>query len=381
MGFMLIINLLLCFRIIEKNRPWDYILFGVASGLLLGIKIVGGLFFVIPVLMIGGTFYIKKLEGQRKEIEFYCQIRWLIASLFLAFLVFVLFHPHIFLDLGKYLAFYMREKRDWLDRTEVSILQMLYIWGERSVVALGLPLAVFALIGTFIPEKGSLRFKGPIIIFLFLYYLFFRSAFNARYVISIAPLLCIFGAKLYWSLLSHENKSVKIIGVITISITLCYSFYITSSGIILRLTDSRPLAARYIDRTVEEGSSIGIGYVSEEYSWRHFPWWYPRIDYSKFKEVDFLNEPEVLIISSYAFSQIQETLVSGKLSNEYVLPEKHQREWYRYSAPSPSIFELYDQLLNKGNSNYVLEKSFMCKVNVPIEFPPPEIRIYRKMSI
>ena len=328
--------------------------------------------------MIGGTYYDKKGNSKKESTEFLGHVKGLMVYFFSVVLVFALFHPHIFLDLEKYVAFYMREKYDWLDRTQVSLFQIVSMWVERSIFAIGLPTFVLALIGMFLPEKGRLCYKGPIIIFIFLYYAFFRSAFNARYVISITPILCIFAAKVCFIFLSYNNKKLKHIMFIIVGVVLGYSLYISSCGISMRFNDSRSLAARYIDEAVKEGTSIGLGYVSEEYNWRHFPWWYPRVDYSRYKEVDFLDEPEFLIISSYAFAQIQDTLQSRKFSSGYVLQEKYRKEWYRYSPPSPRILEFYDVLLNKGNSRYVLVKAFKRKVNVPIEFPPPEIRIFRK---
>jgi hypothetical protein len=72
------------------------------------------------------------------------------------------------------------------------------------------------------------------------------------------------------------------------------------------------------------------------------------------------------------------TLNSEKIGNDYVLPKRYNKEWYRYSAPSPRIFKFYDDWLIKKTSGYRLLETFHRKVNVPLEFAPPEIRIYKK---
>ncbi|MFZ2632114.1 MAG: glycosyltransferase family 39 protein [Desulfosalsimonadaceae bacterium] len=50
-SFILMLNFFLCFKAIESNRWRDYIILGIASGILVGTKTVLGIFFCIPFLL------------------------------------------------------------------------------------------------------------------------------------------------------------------------------------------------------------------------------------------------------------------------------------------------------------------------------------------
>jgi len=97
--------------------------------------------------------------------------------------------------------------------------------------------------------------------------------------------------------------------------------------------------------------------------------------------MNFLNKPEFLILNMNDAEKILNTINSGKLGQDYVLQKAYYKDWYRYSAPSPRIFKFYDDLLVKNNSGYVLEKTFQRNVNEPLEFAPPEVRIYKKITL
>ena len=96
--------------------------------------------------------------------------------------------------------------------------------------------------------------------------------------------------------------------------------------------------------------------------------------------MDLLKNPDFLIMSSYDFDPIIKTLKSGKLSSNYKLDKAYHKEWYRLSAPSPEVFRFYDYLFNKKNIDYDLVKKFYINVNVPIEFPAPEILIFKRQK-
>jgi hypothetical protein len=85
-------------------------------------------------------------------------------------------------------------------------------------------------------------------------------------------------------------------------------------------------------------------------------------------------------MSSYDFRPIIKTLESGKLSSNYKLEKAYHKEWYRLSSPSPEVFRFYDYLFNKKKFDYELVKKFYINVNVPIEFPAPEIMVFRKIE-
>lgn len=379
MSFILMLNFFLCIRAIEKNRMSDYILLGVASGLLVGIKTVSGIFFCIPCILSYLKLYYPKNDYDRDRTQFLKQTKLLISYILIAIVVFIVFHPHIFLDLKKYIAFYLREKHDWVDRARGSIFQLFSIWGKNTVKSLGIFVSIFALIGAVLPGRKNLNFKLMFLLFIVLYYGFWRWLLATRYIIAVAPIMCIFAANACMLCFYKKNILLRTVSMVMITVALVYSLYCCVSGISLRLNDTRPLVSKFIAENVPKGTTLGISSVSEKYNWRTHPWRYPKINFKQYRMVNFLSEPDIVVLSSYDYEPILKTLKSGKLLKNYVLPKEYHKDWYRYSAPSPRIFKFYDDLLIKKSKKYFLLKIFRSNVNVPLEFPPPEIRIYKKM--
>lgn len=378
MGFLLIINFIACFHAVNKNNRKDYILLGIVSGLLLGTKITGGIFLLIPFVLNFLIFYESQLPNIQKRSQLLQQAYNLLTYVIVAFFVFFLSNPHIFINPAKYITFFLEAKHNWLDRTQTSIVNMLGIWGKRTVVSVGLPVTGLAIFGALIPGRSNLRYKAMLLILLVSYYGFWRWMILPRYIITIAPLICIFAGNACYYLMCRKMVVFKVIGMGMLLISVGFSAYLCISGILLRLNDTRPRAAEYISKTIPDGTSIGIAYTSEKYKWKWHSWRYPKVNFKRYKEVPFLDKPDIIILSSEDFEHILKTLNSDKFKSKYVLDKSYYKEWYNYSPPTPKIFRFYDELFNSKNSKYNLLKIFKIDVNVPIEFPPPEIRIYGK---
>lgn len=377
-SFILMLNFLLCFRAVETNRWRDYILLGIASGLLIGTKTVLGIFFCIPFILNFLNFYSPQTNNKKGQQRFPSQMKYLASYVVVAGGVFILFHPHIFLDMEQYISFYLREKHDWIDRSRGPINQLFHIWGKNTISAVGLFVPVFALIGAVVMGRKNLRLKSMMIIFVLLYYGFWRWFLSPRYVIVVTPILCIFAANACVFFFNHKISILKPIGIAMASVALIHSFYWCAAGISLRLNDTRHSSGKFIMQNIPAGTTIGLSGVSERYDWRTHSWNYPKISFKKYRVVNFLNNPEVFILNSDDAEKILNTLNSGKLQKNYVLPEVHYKDWYRYSAPSPKIFKFYDDFLIKKKSGYKLMKKFSRNVTVPLEFAPPAIEIYKK---
>jgi len=377
-SFILMLNFFLCYRAIQTNRWRDYIVLGIASGILVGTKTVLGIFFCIPFILNGLKLYCPQNDYEKGQTRFLQQAKYLSSYVIVAVMVFTILHPHIFLDIDKYITFYMREKHDWVDRSHATIYQLFHTWGSSTIKSVGLFVPILAFIGTILPGKKNLRFKLMLLLFVILYYGFWRWFFLPRYLIVVSPIICILAANACILFFRHKNNILKTISVMMAAIAFGYSLYWCVSGICLRFNDTRLSAAKFIMQHIPEGTTIGISGVSEIYDWRWHPWRYPKIDFQRYRVVNFLYEPEILILNSDDFKKVMKTLNSGKLLKNYILPEAHYKDWYRYSAPSPRLFKFYDDLLVKNKTSYLLLKTFQRRVNVPLEFPPPEIRIYRK---
>lgn len=376
MGFLLIANFILCIYALENNRLSPYLVLGVATGILIGTKITSALFIAVPfILNFLKTLYPTSSEENSSPTK---NAIFLVAYLAVAGITFLAFNPHIVIDPIKYVHFFLKEKSVWIDAVKVPISDMFLIWAKQMAKCVGFPLTVLALGGILIPEKKYLRYKCLIIFFIISYLLVWRWLLPARYIILVTPFLCMFAAHLCILILDRKQMVFKFIGTACIILTLGYSIYLCLNGLYIRLADTRVAAGKYIEENLPPGSTIGISRVSDKYTWKTHRWRYPRVNFKKLKELDLLEEPEYLVMSSYDFNRIIKTIKSGKLTFDYKLDKAYHKEWYRLSAPSPKIFRFYDNLFIKKNFEYNLVKKFYINVNVPIEFPAPEILIFKK---
>jgi hypothetical protein len=58
------------------------------------------------------------------------------------------------------------------------------------------------------------------------------------------------------------------------------------------------------------------------------------------------------------------------------------KKWYQAHSPSEEVFRFYDNILNERGEKYKyrLIKQFEKNILIPIEFPPPLIRIYERIE-
>lgn len=377
MSFLVLANFLMCFRAAERSRVADYVLSGILSALLVGTKVAGAVFLPVPFLL----YLSQRNSGAPLEKNPRSQarvgLRHLLAYCVTAVVVFAIFHPHLVLDPEKYYITFLDAKFYWFDRSETTLARMLIRWMTATSTAIGWPVLLAAFVGVFLPSRSRL-YSFMLVVVIGLYYGLWRSYLPARFLITVAPLLCLFAANTCGRLLAQEKPWFRSCGIICLVVVLTQSLYLCASGIFLRYSETRTLAARYLAENVERGTTIGLSAVSEKYPWHHHAWRYPLIDLSKYREVSFLNEPEVVVVSSYDLTQIEEALSSKALLSGYEWDSRYNKDWYRYSPPSPRMFRFYADLLSGESSKYVLAKRFAVRINVPLEFPPPETRIYYK---
>ena len=126
------------------------------------------------------------------------------------------------------------------------------------------------------------------------------------------------------------------------------------------------------------GSSIGLGFASKDYE---HSWHYPRIDSKVYEKSNFIKHPDYIVLSSYDYESIRETLSRGILNPDYSLPREYWGEWYLSSPPTAAIFQLNEQLWLGTSPEYCLLKKFPPrKLYAPIEFPAPTIELYLRQD-
>jgi hypothetical protein len=147
---------------------------------------------------------------------------------------------------------------------------------------------------------------------------------------------------------------------------------------LLRKDDTRTKAAHYINENIPIGTTIGATSIGDYLRW---DWEFPKIDTEKYRVVDALEKPKFIILTSYDYVRMERALSSSKLHN-YKWDPGSTVEWYKAHPPSEEVFRLYDDVLNEkgGKYKYRLVRKFEKNIFIPIEFPPPQIRIYERVE-
>jgi hypothetical protein len=382
MSLLVLMNLLILGHALATRHVEAYVLLGIASGFLIGTKPTAGVFLAVTVL---STFFaLWPLRSQ--PIPLAVCIRQALHHLavygLVAGAVYLLLHPDTYLAPDEFIRHFILGKAVWVDQAPVFGSTLLS-WFKNTVIPVGLPVLLLAIASIAMLGAAGRKAMTPVLLLVVFYYGLFGAMgaqIPPRHVIVVAPLLCILAAVACVRLFQLRSVLLKASAVAVVVASAGVSLYLCICGIYLRLHDTRPPASRYIAATVAKGTTLGIGSVSERYTWRFHPWRYPQIDFRYFSEVPSWNEPEIVVLSSYDYDVVLQTLASDRLGTGYVLDERYNREWPFFSPPTPRLFRLYDEIFNAKNSRYELLKAFSIDVRVPIEFPPPEIRIYRRRA-
>ncbi len=366
MSFLLMANFLLCFRLIEQPSRLAACLFGVATAYLVGTKLTGVVFLAVPVLL---AFYGR---FPRQHVA---------AYLLTAGAVFIAFHPHLLLNTRAYFEVYRAQEADWNGRMMGSFVQSLGTWMQSTTKAMGIPMATLALAGAFMARmKAPKIYRVALLLVVVLSYALWSGYFPARFVILVIPILCIFAAGCCTTVMNSHIRPVKLVGAAMAVAGLTSSLYLCGSGIWIRWNDPRPAAARYLAETIPAGTTIGLSSISERYRWNRHPWRYPKIDFSKYREAPLWEYPEVVVTSEKDLESIAYALRSDALRPDLTWDPAKNKEWYMFSPPSPRLLAFYRRLLDPVSSPYRRIKSFSIPVNVPVEFAPTGIHIYRKVA-
>lgn len=378
-SFFLVLFFIVARRAIEFDRSiHSFVLAGVALGLLIGTKYTGA-FGAIPFVLIFIIGAIRKRDpATRGGIgRVLIPDRRVMLFLVAAIITFLITTPGVLLypdALFQSIVFERaRLARAYLPLTEPRTWEAV---ARALSIAMGLPLMIASVFGMLISLRGRKTGDLATIVMIVAFMAYFGNAILPRYYILVMPLLAVFAAIGIWRVYQWR----KPLGIAVAVLVTLYSLYYSVAATFARFNDSRTRAAHFIEENLLEGSAVGIGYTSEEFGWRTHSWRYPSIDFTRFQEVDFREAPDFVVLSSYDFIEIEAALDSGDLLPDFTWPEERNYEWYRSSPPSPSVFKIYTDLLGESGG-YCLVREFSSNVLVPVEFPPPDVRIYAKSGI
>lgn len=378
-SFFLILFLIAARRAIELDKSLrSFVLAGATLGLLIGTKYTGA-FGAIPFALVFIIGAIRERAPATRGAIGRALIpdRRIMFFLVAAFVTFLITTPDALLYPGALLQSIAFE-RARLARAYLPLIEP-RTWeavARALSISIGLPLMIASVFGMLISLRGRKTGDLATIVMIVALMAYFGNAILPRYYILVMPLLAVFAAigigRIYqWH---------KLLGILVAVLVAVYSLYYSVAATLTRFNDTRTKAAHFIEENLPKGSSVGIGYTSEVFGWRTHEWRYPSIDFTRYQEVDFLEAPDFIVLSSYDFNTIEAALNFGYLLPDFTWPEERNKEWYRSSPPSPSVFKLYSELLGEGGG-YCLVQEFSNNVLVPVEFPPPIVRIYAKSRI
>ena len=367
--FLMLLAFLKLFDLYEKPTLERYILIGIITGVLIGTKYTG-LLFIIPVL-IGHAMTGRRAGGKVKGL--------LKIGLFMvaAITVFIITTPTI---LSPYIHNELRLLAKEANRNALPLYDMrLWIQNFGYIAgAVGMPLALLYILGLIFPFRREPK-EILILSLIASFYLYYLGGVQTRFLVTIVPLFALLASnavlRLYRRIYARKLRFLMT-GVVIAAIVYSASYCIGASY--LMINDTRTRAARFIAQNIPAGSTVGIAFTSPEYGWKTHGWAYPLIDFSRYKEVDFLSRPDILVMSSTEFSGAAKALRSEHLLPGYIWDDRYNNFWYRFSPPTPQILRFFDEVLNKNNSGYILIESFTNPVFEWMPEAPPEIRIYKR---
>ncbi len=255
------IVVLLTLAIDGKTSFWHYVKLGAAVGLLVGIKYTGA-FVVIPV----GVIFFEKLILESSYSIRKKMLVGLTTSIFVSMLIFVITTPGIILapvafmeSLSYELARTGRIKSDVLSRES---WRHLFNAISSSTNFLFAAFSALSLLAGF---QKKLKLV-PYIALIVFYLLYFNTSLLPRYVITIAPFLCLICANLLVRWLLSINIYAKIAGILVIVSILGYGLFQGVGLIHIIQNDTRYQAAGFIANEIPSGSTISMGWGSADMS-------------------------------------------------------------------------------------------------------------------
>lgn len=377
-SFFFILTIYLAFKMYGEPSLKLYLLTGVSLGILIGTKYFGGIV-LISILIL---HYYQSLKNEEKKlanifkVSFSKNLWILFLSAGVTFLLTtpgILLHPMDFIDS----QISQLTKEDGMKFQLIFGFDLFPSLIKKFIKATDPFLSLVMLLGLIYPFQKRWDREIPLLIPLIPIFICFGAIFS-RHLIPVLPVTSILGANAVFRLYEKKRFQLKPVWGFLLTLWIIFAITYNETGILIRKDDTRTKAAHYIEENIPSGATIGATSIGNYPRWS---WMFPKIDIEKYRIVDALEKPDFIILTSYDYIHMKEALSSENLHN-YKWDPKHADEWYRANPPSEEVFRFYDDILNdKGEEyNYKLVKKLEKNIFIPIEFSPPEIRIYEKVE-
>ncbi|MCC6486188.1 MAG: glycosyltransferase family 39 protein [Candidatus Hydrogenedentes bacterium] len=228
--------------------------------------------------------------------------------------------------------------------------------------ALGIPGAMAAAIAVAVLLRKPSPHARVLAVFALAFLILTVKGLQARYVITIAPLLAV-----AVGLACERVKGRAICGALAASLVAC-SMLLVSCLYARYAWDTRSEATRLIQSRYPAGATVGMAVIGSERKRQN--WREPRLDKERYAEVRLQRSPDLIV----ATAPPHELLLSTGASEEL-------NAWYqRYGLETPRAeWEVLYQELASPNSGYRLVERFL-PTRLPLEFAGYPLAIYERVA-
>jgi hypothetical protein len=380
-AFFAALVLLLGARSVESGRLRDWAWLGAAAGAMLATKVSGAVVLIVPAGLL--LWSLARRDPGEAPPRRALLLGFALAGLIAAG-VFALSTPQVVLHPQDYARYMAEQRRLWIDRSLHDPASILAARSVAMTTALTLPVAVLSVAGLCLGWAGAApharRFHWTLLGALLADVLVWRGFVPPRYVLLFAPVLCLYAARPAALLMSRPSRPMRLLGVALACVAVGAGAWESLRGVRQRRqADPRTLAARYIAEHVPRGATLALAATTARDPWKRHPWRYPVLPAGAFADTPLLARAEYVVTTSFATEKIEQALASGQLGPDYVWPARLGGWWYQYLAPTPDEFRFYERLL-RGDGGYEVERAWGPASRVALEFPAPEIRLYRRTT-
>jgi hypothetical protein len=387
MSFFAISFIVLIWQAAQTGTRCDFILSGLAAGYLLGGKLSGVIFLIVPVVLTRELFRWRRnpVALQNAATQYPCismgeWCRGLALCGGIASLILLISMPHIFLHIRAYLHFMGAQQHLWFDRSDHSLTGVLQRWNFALWTALGSLTYGLALIGLLlaslrVPERvRPLHYSLAAVLAGHIF--FWRGYVPARFIIVLAPLLSVYAAYGVSCLLQSTSRWRRGLGAVLLVATMIEGLLMCLAGLYDRYYDTRTECAAFLIHTLQPTDRVALMQRTEKDFQKH-AWRYPRVAEMKFQQVSILDSPDLILTSSFVTDMVQKALNSSELPDSYVWPQERAAFWPQYLVPRPEELRFAHQLF-QGTAGYELIHTWRPTSLGGPEFGSPELKLYRK---
>ena len=249
--FYLLVSLLFSLRYMEGKVARDLLVSAIFLGLSASTKYNLGLF--------AGAVFIAAHERNEPWLERGRRLFWVVGSMAVAF---VAGSPYVLLDFAAFWRDLSYEQLHFARGHEAELGRgWWYHLGFTFPLGLGWPLFTAALLGL---GRWAWRPRGlewPLLVGVVVYYAVAGSGkvVFMRYMLPLIPLLCVAAAGLV-AVVGRSRRGIAVLALLVVAPTAWSSWRHSE---LLAKTDTRVLAARWIEERVPAGSRIGLCCASD----------------------------------------------------------------------------------------------------------------------